>query len=113
MTGGAAGVTLLAEYVLLPDDNVIFGFKTKEWFDAPFKLLPMESEHHKKLRLKDETDFRQTHNPTTGIDSYADLACHTVEPFGSMRFEMTSMRQIRPHSIISSGTTLCTMLINR
>jgi hypothetical protein len=79
MTEGAAGAQLLAEYVLPPDDDVIFGSKTEEWFDPPFELLPIESEQHKNLRLNDEADFRQKHNPTHW-HRYAILARHTVEP---------------------------------
>ncbi|KAI2489453.1 hypothetical protein MHU86_25144 [Fragilaria crotonensis] len=78
MTEGATDGRLLAEYVLPPDDDIIFGFKTDKWYDPPFELQPTETETNKNIRLAEEHEYRKSHTPTEW-HRYAVLARHTVE----------------------------------
>ncbi len=79
MTEGAAPSVLLSEHTLPPDDDPLFGFDTKEWYDPLlFEMNPPETDSERYRRLADETTYRSTTSPTHWF-KYAILARHTVE----------------------------------
>ncbi|KAI2490879.1 hypothetical protein MHU86_23702 [Fragilaria crotonensis] len=79
MTEGSVLTSLLAEHTLPPDDDPLFGFITKEWYDATsFEMKPPETDEEQYRRLADETVYRNS-TSTTHWHKYAVLARHTVE----------------------------------